>query len=46
MEGYKLQANETVSIRDGDIIAIAEVKYRFAEMQQGQKSVTDNLKKM
>ena len=46
VEGYKLQANETVSIRDGDIIAIAEVKYRFAEMQQGQKSVTDNLKKM
>lgn len=46
VEGYKLQANETVSIRDGDIISIAEVKYRFAEMQQGQKSVTDNLKKM
>lgn len=46
VEGYKLQANETVSIRDGDIIAIAEIKYRFAEMQQGQKSVTDNLKKM
>ena len=44
--GYKLQANETVSIRDGDIISIAEVKYRFSEMQQGQKSVTDNLKKM
>lgn len=35
VEGYKLQANETVSIRDGDIISIAEVKYRFAEMQQG-----------
>lgn len=32
VEGYKLQANETVSIRDGDIISIAEVKYRFAEM--------------
>lgn len=31
VEGYRLQANETVSIRNGDVIAIADIKYRFLE---------------
>lgn len=31
VEGYRLQANETVSVQDGDIVSIADLKYRFVE---------------
>lgn len=31
VEGYHLQANETVSIKNGDIIYLADVGYRFSE---------------
>lgn len=31
VEGYQLQANETVSIKNGDIITIADIRYRFIE---------------
>lgn len=31
VEGYRLQANETVSIQNGNIVSIADIRYRFIE---------------
>lgn len=34
--GYKLQANETVSIQNRDVITVADLKYYFIETYEGQ----------
>ena len=31
VNGYKMEANETVSVKEGDIIQIAGLSYRFRE---------------
>ena len=33
--GYKLQANETVSIQNRDVITVADLKYYFIETYEG-----------